>query len=220
MKTIATILVTLLFVGSTTTMADREIKTKDFSGWMESYDTLRLNEEQNAFLFFNEERRGTYQKVMIHSVIIYGKNAKAKSDIATKSADYMAEGISELLQRKGLLATAPGPNVVRLNLAITGTEKSKESLKAYNLVPVGALFRGAQEASGKVASYIETNFEAEMVDSVTGEQVSAIVAKGIEETEKRSGDKLRFEDIKPTLDMWLAQYDQILDEYLAKREGY
>jgi hypothetical protein len=31
-------------------------------------------------------------------------------------------------------------------------------------------------------------FEAEMVDSVSGERVAAIVAKGIEETEKRSGD--------------------------------
>ncbi len=56
-----------------------------------------------------------------------------------------------------------------------------------------------------------------MVDSVTGEQVVAVVAKGIEDTEKRSGDSVEFDDNKPTLDKWLAQYAQTLDEYLARR---
>lgn len=131
----------------------------------------------------------------------------------------MAAGIPDLLERKGLSATEAGPDVVRANIAITGVEKSKEDIKAYNFLPVGALFRGAQAVTGNVATYIYTRFEAEMVDSVTGEQVAAIVAKGIEETEKRSGESLRFEDVKPTLDKWLAQYEQTLDEYLAKREG-
>ena len=106
---------------------------------------------------------------------------------------------------------------MRASIAITGVEKSKEELKAYNFVPVAAVFRGAQAATGNVATYIDTRFEAEMVDSVTGEQVAAVVAKGIEETEKRSGDSLRFDDIKPTLDKWLAQYAETPDEYLARR---
>ena len=85
-------------------------------------------------------------------------------------------------------------------MAITGAEKSKEDLKAYNFVPVAAVFRGAQAATGNVSTYIDTMFEAEMVDSVSGERVAAIVAKGIEETEKRSSDNLTFDDVKPTLD--------------------
>jgi hypothetical protein len=68
-----------------------------------------------------------------------------------------------------------------------------------------------------VPTYIDTRFEAEMVDSVTGEQVSAVVAKGIQETEKRSGDELSFEDIQPTLDKWLTGYERLLDTFLAKR---
>ena len=32
---------------------------------------------------------------------------------------------------------------------------------------------------------------------------TTIVAKGILETEKRSGDELSFEDVQPTLDLWL-----------------
>lgn len=40
---------------------------------------------------------------------------------------------------------------------------------------------------------------------------------GIEETGKRRGDELTFDDVKPTLDKWLAQYSDTLDGYLAKR---
>jgi hypothetical protein len=82
---------------------------------------------------------------------------------------------------------------------------------------VSAVFRGAQAATGKVATYIDTMFEAEMTDSVSGVRIAAIVAKGIEETEKRSGDTLDFDDVKPTLDKWLAQYDRTLDGLLAKK---
>ena len=217
MKLIAILTGFLLAISSASTMADKEIKTEDFSGWMENYDSLTYDEKRNAFRFFNEEKRGTYQKVMLHSVIVYGRDAKSEAEIATQATDYMAAGVSSLLESRDLLATEAGEGVVRASIAITGVEKSKEELKAYNFVPVAAVFRGAQAATGNVATYIDTRFEAEMVDSVTGEQVAAVVAKGIEETEKRSGDSLRFDDIKPTLDKWLAQYAETPDEYLARR---
>jgi hypothetical protein len=40
-------------------IAAREVKTKGFSGWMEDYDSLAYNEERNAFIFFNEAKRGS-----------------------------------------------------------------------------------------------------------------------------------------------------------------
>lgn len=211
------LLVLVLAVSSTLAMAAREVKTKDFSGWMKDYDSLVYSEERNAFLFFNEARRGTYAKVILEEVVIYSKDGAAEGEIAEKSTRYLSEGLADLLASKGLAASDPGPNVLRLKLAITAVEKSKEDLKAYNFVPVSALFRGAQAATGNVASYIDAMFEAEMVDSVSGERVAAIVAKGIEETEKRSGDDLTFDDIKPTLDRWLAQYSETLDGFISKR---
>jgi hypothetical protein len=206
-----------MVIGSTFSMAAREVKTKDFSGWMEDYDSLTYNEERNAFLFFNEARRGTYSKVILDEVAVYSKTGEADPEIAQEATAYLSQGISELLEKKGIAASEAGAGVLRLKLAITGAEKSKEDLKAYNFVPVAAVFRGAQAASGNVATYIDTMFEAQMVDSVSGERVAAIVAKGIEETEKRSGDALSYDDVKPTLDKWLAQYEQTLDALLAKK---
>ena len=211
------VLVLLVVTTSTLAMSAREVKTKDFSGWMKDYDSLTYNEERNAFLFFNEAKRGSYTKVILEEVVVYSRDGEADPEIAEKSTSYLSQGLADLLASKGLAATEPGPGVLRLKLAITGAEKSKEDLKAYNFVPVAAVFRGAQAATGNVATYIDAMFEAEMVDSVSGDRVAAIVAKGIEETEKRSGDALTFDDVKPTLDKWLAQYDKTLDGFLAKR---
>jgi hypothetical protein len=198
-------------------LAAKEVTTRDFSGWMDEYSNLVFSEELNAFVFFNEDKRGKYQKVYLDEVTIYSKDAKANPDIADQAIEYLLEGGRKLLAERSLLATEPGQGVLRYRMAITGVRKSKESLKPYHVVPVAAVFRGAQEASGKVAAYIDAMFEAELTDSVTGERAAAIVRRGIGATEKRSGDEMEFEDLIPTLDLWLEAYGETLDAFLAKR---
>lgn len=198
-------------------IADREIEAQDFSGWMDDYDSLVFVEEKNAFIFFNESARGKYDKVQLESVSVYASTAEQDIGIAEEASAYLSDGISQLLENQGLLVSEAGPGVLRLNVAITGVEKSKEDLKAYNFIPVSAVFRAAQAATGNVATYIDAMFEAEMRDSVSGERVAAVVKKGISETEKRSGDELSFDDVKPTLDQWLAQYKETLESFMAQQ---
>lgn len=213
------LLASLIIGWSSFSLAAKSVSDQDFSGWLEDYDSLVYNEELNAFVFFNEDKRGKYDKVLLESVTVYSVDAKADKTMASKATDYLRDGVQKILSEKGILATEPGPRVLRYNMAITGVEKTKEQLKAHNLIPVSALFRGAQEATGKVASYIDAMFEAELVDSVTGERAAATVRKGIGETGKRSGDELTFEDVQPTLDLWLESYSNTLDEFLAERPG-
>lgn len=217
MKTSTRLIGLLLILSSTALMAAKEIKTKDFSGWLDDYDTLTYNEERNAFLFSNKEYRGAFEKVLLDPVELYSASGKANGEEATKAVAYLDKGLRKILSDNGILATEPGPKVARLRLAITGVEKTKEELKAHNIIPVSAIFRGAQAATGKVATYLATMFEGEAVDSVSGDRALAIVIKSISETSKRSGDILTFEDFKPTLDQWLAQYSRTIDEYVAKK---
>ena len=219
MKTPIYLLGLLILLSSGTSMAAKELKTKDFSGWLKDYDTLTYNEERNAFLFSNKERQGSFQKVMLDPIELYSATGESNGENAKKAAAYLDSGLRKILTDKGVLASEPGPKVARLRIAITGVEKTKEEIKAYNLIPVSAVFRGAQAATGNVATYIATMFEGETVDSVTGERVLAIVIKSISETEKRSGDILTFEDFKPTLDQWLAKYQKTIDQYMERKAG-
>jgi hypothetical protein len=205
-----------LILSSSHALAAKKLEAKDFSGWLDDYDSLVFSEETNAFVFFNEDKRGIYKKVLLESVSVYSLDAKANRVLASKATDYLTAGVRQILEDQGVLAQEPGPTVLRYSMAITGVEKSKEELKAYNLIPVSALFRGAKAATGNLDTYIEAMFEAKMVDSVTGERVIATVRKGIGETEKKSGDKLTFDDVKPTLDVWLAAYRETLMSFLGR----
>lgn len=211
------LLLLIVLFCSAAAMAERELEKKDFSGWMSEYDSLVYDEKRNAYLFFNEARRGKYQSILLDSVTVYSADAKTDGEIALEASEYLTSGLNDLLVRKKISAEAAGPGVLVMKIAITGVEKSKEDLKPRNFIPVGVVFRGAQAATGNVATYIDTMFEGEMTDSLSGERLAAIVAKGVEETEKRSGDELTFDDVKPTLDQWLRQYEQTIDEYLAPR---
>ena len=213
----SSILALLIAAMTSAAWGAREVKPKDFSGWMDDYDSLVFSENLNAFVFFNEEKRGKYDKILLQSVTVYARDAKTDSDIANQATDYLTSAVRELLEERDVLATEPGPGVLRYHMAITGVEKSKEELKAYKEIPVSALFRGAKAATGNLNTYIDAMFEAEMVDSVTGERAAAIVRRGIGETEKKSGDELTFEDVKPTLDAWLESYGKTLDEFLASK---
>jgi hypothetical protein len=219
MKTVIHLISFVLLLCSVATFAQREVKTRDFSGWLENYDSLVFVEERNAYLFTNTALRGKYDRVLLEPVELFSETGKADNEHATKAMEYLTEGLQQIIEDLGVAASEPGPKVARLRLAITGVEKSKEDLKAYNFIPVSAVFRGAQAATGKVATYMATMFEGEATDSVTGERILAIVSKGIQETQKRSGDEITFEDFQPTLDKWLAQYAQTLDDFLAKKEG-
>jgi hypothetical protein len=154
---------------------------------------------------------------MFDSLVFKGDGVYENPQIADQANQYLEQGIRDILQRNGIGAADAGPGVLRARFAITGVKKFKEGLRAYHVLPVAAVFRGAQEASGSVDTYIDTRFEGEIVDSVTGDRVVAIVAKGIEDTSKRSGDELVFEDVIPTLDKWLAQLEENLQRNLAAR---
>ncbi|MEH6587401.1 MAG: DUF3313 family protein [Halioglobus sp.] len=207
-----------ILVLSTPAALAQKVKKKDFSGWMESYEHLVFDQERNAFLFSNDDKRGQYEKVRLVDVAIYGENMEPNSEMANRVADYLRDGVNRMFEEEGVLATEPGPKVAKLSLAITGVEKSTESLKVHNLVPVSAVFRGAKAATGNLNTYIDVMFEGEATDSVTGEQLMAIVTRGVGTTDKKSGDELVFEDLVPTLDRWLDNYRQTLNDFMASRD--
>ena len=49
----------------------QEITTKDFSGYLDDYDKLVFSEDLNAFVFFNEDKRGKYSQVYFESLSIW-----------------------------------------------------------------------------------------------------------------------------------------------------
>ncbi|MFC1503105.1 DUF3313 domain-containing protein [Pseudomonadota bacterium] len=194
----------------------KTLQEEQFSGYLNNYDEFTFYKEQNAFLFKNKEAKGKYDKIFIREFRIFGPSQSQDKELAKRSTEYMRKNVESILSKKGLLTDSPiGEGVAILRMAITGTEKTKEDIEAYNLIPVSFIFTTGQVATGTRATFIEAAMEAELTDTSTRERLLAVVQKGIGETEKRSGEKLTFEDLVPVMDAWLAQFDKTIDAFMA-----
>lgn len=145
---------------------------------------------------------GAYQKLMVDAVQFYPA-PMASEEVSDRTLNdirnYVDKGLHDKLAAKGLLATEPGPGVLRVRPAITAVASQGEGLKPYEVLPIGFLISQAK-GRGREATI---QIEIEVLDSVTGERVSASLRKGVGAKLERSDAKLKLSDLTPLLDKWI-----------------
>jgi hypothetical protein len=144
-----------------------------------------------------------YSKFILDPVAVHfhdkSKAHEIEQDDLDKLRQYMYWAIRDKLHGKYALVSQAGPGVVRIRVALTDLKKSNPVL---NTLPQTKLMgTGLGGAS----------MEAELIDSVTGRQIAAIV-----ETQK--GKKLsmagmtKWGDAKSVMDMWANRFSVRLEE--------
>jgi hypothetical protein len=186
-----------------------DVSEENFSGFLGNYDSLQLNEKQNAYRWANKDKLLTYKKIYLQPVVVYPSD-QVNADIAIKATQHLAKGIQKILDELNISTDEKAEDVLQLRAAITGASKQKIGMKAYNFVPVALVFRAGKAATGNVDTFIDVSLEAELLDSQSGERVLATVLRGIGETEKTSGDQFEYEDTIPVLDQWLLNFETYL----------
>ena len=199
--------ITIIFLSGCNTKA---INTSQFSGFLTSYKDLTFDKNQNAYRWIDESTIRHYHSVVITPIQVYPAN-QANPAIAQQATSYLEEQFTNRLRGRKKLKSRPGNGVLQLRAAITSITKKTEGFKAYEILPIAAVYKGIQAAAGERATYIDVNLEAELVDSQTGKVVAALVEKTIGETQKRSEDQLEFSDAKPTLDKWVIRFDKFIE---------
>jgi hypothetical protein len=174
------------------------------SGFISNYSTLE-KVDSNWMRYISEDIR-SYKEFMVDPIEIRvksGLNAKQKAELA----NYMHEQFVKSISDKGFVVVSrPGPNVARVKYAITDVDKAKWYL---NLHP-------ATKATG--AGLGGASMEGEVIDSVTGEQLAAVI---------RSDYGSRFEidafskldDMKDAIKKWADAAADRLDE-IRKGEAF
>jgi hypothetical protein len=128
-------------------------------------------------------------------------NPKAlKPEQRAEVANYMRDSLQKQLQKRSYaIVNTPGAGVARLRIAITDVQDAKWWL---NIHP-------ASKVTG--AGRAQASMEAEVVDSVSGEQLAAAI---------RAGKGKQFElnpfstidDVKSAIDQWAESAGERLDE--------
>jgi hypothetical protein len=201
-------LVAMLGFASTAAIADKD-KIEDVSGYLgpDMYAMLEEVEIKDG----RKSRRwigpklsfANYKSILIEDVILYPE-PQPTEQVSEETLDAVSKYLTEKLREKiGSvlnLATEPGPDVLRIQTAITGVKISTEGMKAYEVLPVTAIFGGLKAVTGNRAQEVQVFIEAKMSDSETGEVVGAGIRRLEGKNLKGKRDKLELEDMLESLD--------------------
>lgn len=189
----------------TSKVADKE----QYSGFLSNYDDLKqtTGKNGNEYLLWNsaDATSGKYSKIYPKSVIFYPKvdpQKLASRDVLVQIRDYFYAELRKDLEAQGILADGPGPGVAETQLAITGVYIGDEGVKAYELLPIGAVIGLGEAAMGARDQIVQLVVEGKATDSETGKLIASAVYKGVGKDLANDKTQLTLDDVKPVLTDW------------------
>ncbi len=162
-----------------------------------------------------------YKKVLIEDVILFPE-PEPGPQISQETLDAVRAYLTEKLKVKVgavlSLTTEPGPQVLRMQVAITGVEITTEGMKVYEVMPVAAVFGGFKALTGTRDREVAVFVEGKMSDSVTGEMVGAVVRRLKGDKLDGTREQLKLEHLQGNLDSALDDAQGEFSEMLGKEE--
>lgn len=173
----------------------------------------------NWVYFKKDVEFGKYKKVMFDQVTFYLKeDAKDKGiqpEDIRELTDAFDNAVRENIGAYYPLVNQPGPDVMRIRVAITDLVPNKPGVSAVlTVMPIGLGISMIKKAvTGKHTGVGETGMEMEALDSLTNERIAAAI-------DWQSGRKLsglkKWGSAEETFKFWTERIKARLDEYQEK----
>lgn len=200
--------VCLILVGCAAKQA--KVSSEQYSGYLGDYSQLTKVEDQEALRWISDKvKTAGYKKLMLDPVVVYPQGAS--TPLLEQVTVYFDQAFLKAFGDSVEVVTAAGPGVVRIKPAITGVTSEAEGMKAYEAIPIAAIISGVKAAAGARSRVTQVFMEAEVVDSVSGERIAAVVRKGTGEQSSKAAMSLS--DVSPILDTWASEGASLLKEY-------
>lgn len=211
-----------LLYGCASTYQARSVKG---SGFLKSYSHLKDHGGDTAMLsYINPNAKfSTYTKIMLDPVRAYASSkdssmAKMDKEKQQMLLNYFDAALRENLKKSYTLVSQPGPDVLRVRVALTEASGSYVLIDTVSsIVPIGiALSAAKMVLTGKNIAVGEVGAECEGLDSMTGTQLFAAVDARVGRKYTFKLDKFsRMHTAKDACDFWAEQ----LHERLLEKSG-
>lgn len=194
---------------------------KDYSGFLENYPSFKPGPEGGVTKVYFKEGVdfSRYHKVMMdHVVFFLNDEAKGKGiqpDTLKELADTFHEAVFEALKGAYPIVDQPGPDVMRIRLAITELVPGKPGLTLVTTaMPGGSAVKVVKYAATGSHSFVgETAMEAEVLDSLTNERIAAAIDNRKKvKTIKITEGMTKWGETKDVLKFWAKRLRTWLDE--------
>ena len=154
------------------------------------------------------ERAADYTGVMVDQPEILisaeSKYKGGKPDDLAAIAELMREAVSKELTTGGYaVVDEAGPGIIYVRMALTDLELKKKKRGLLSFTPIGAIAKAAKDSGKEMMQKVDMTHvvvQAEFTDSVSGEELAALVAV-------REGKKMR---------MTFSELDALLTNYGAR----
>ena len=144
-----------------------------------------------------------YKSVLIEEVILFPEpepGPQVSRETLDAVRDYLTAKLREKASAVLNVASEPGPQVLRMQTAVTGVKITTEGMKAYEVLPVAAVFGGLKALAGERDRDVLVFVEFKLSDSETGEMVGAAVRRVEGAKLKSTKDQLLLEHLRDNLD--------------------
>jgi hypothetical protein len=220
LRTVSRLTVTVCALGLAVLVA--ACATPKHSGFLSSYEGLKRVPDPlgvKRLVWINPKLAPAhYHKLLMEKMRYHPapEGTDQVTDVVLQQIrDYADSQLRRELATKITLTDTPGPGVMRLRWALTGASV-KKGLKPWQYIPVGLVIAGVQEAAGVRKRDVDLNVEAEVTDSVTGEDL----ARSIRETRgvyvKGKKEKLTLDMVKSQIDEWAKAAADMFAIYVRK----
>ena len=169
------------------------------SGFLGDYSQLRPGQTNEALLVYVNRQANfkAYSKILLDPVRVYAASGSALGKLADEDlqrlVNYLDATLREHLKADYAFVNAPGPDVMRLRVAITEAKGAKVALDTFStLMPIGLAVSEVKNLStGSHSAVGAAGVECEALDSASGERLFAAVDKRV--GQKMTGKFDKFE---------------------------
>ena len=214
MKTarIATIVVTLLASGAAVAAAEKPQRPAKgpppFSGFLQDYDQLEPTRERGRKRLLSHvmaaSRLHGYDAVVIEPIEV---RFDPEADVVEpETIEEITDHFRNALGRGTLLGlpvvAEPGPGVLRLRVALTELVPVKKKRGFLAFTGVGSFIVSSARRGAVGAHVAQVSVEVELLDSVTSEQVYAMVERRLGKKKFKKDEEVTAEHVRKALDFW------------------
>jgi len=190
------------------------------TGFLSDYSKLQAGKKDQALKRYVDTTVdfSKYKKVIIDKVIFYFKPDSRPIGVNPEELEMLAnsfeKALIDSLKDKYPVVTKPGPDVLRLRVAITDVKAGNPVLgTASAVLPVGVAINALSNvATGESVNVGEATIEAEFIDSETDKVIAAIMDRRVGSTYSTGSVKGKWGHAKQAFEHWAKSLREWLDD--------
>jgi len=204
--------------------ATYQARNAEKSGFLGNYSQLKEGGDGKALLVYIDPKADfkSYKRILMDPVKLYASSEHSMSNVSSEERQALLNYVDAALRehlKDYVLVREPGPDVMRLRVALTEAEDSYVVLDTVStILPIGLAISSLKAAVTGAHSFVgSAGVEAELQDSQTGKRLFAAVDRREGGKVTGKGDKFdEWHTVKNAIDYWADRLQVRLAELRAK----